>query len=77
MDLGSFVGSTWRPAYHYIFLFNEVKPFRVLQTNYLIAVYSRVGGGASNVDLYVLLKGKFSHLPEGGWYRRKMGKTGL
>lgn len=58
MDLLSFVGPTWRLAYHYRFFFNEVKQFRVFQTNYLIAVYSL--GDTVNADHYVLLKGKFS-----------------
>lgn len=58
MDLLSFVGPTWRTAYHYRFFFNKVKQFRVFQTNYLIAVYSL--GDKVNADHYVLFKGKFS-----------------
>lgn len=59
MDLGSFVGLAWKPGYHYRFFLNEVKQFRVFQTNYLIAVYSL--GDKVNADHYILLKGTFSY----------------
>lgn len=74
MDLGSFVGATWRPTCRYRFFFNEPNAFRVFQTNYRMAVCSL--GDQVNADCYVLLRGKISYLPEGWMCRRKMERKG-